>query len=175
MKKRTARRIHWKSNSSLSVNAAGILLIASAVVTSCVPPLGNVLLGCSAGPVLFLVISAIHWARREKSGFQVGSAIAIVLAYGALACVHLPEAPETLRLDALAKLHMGQRYEDIASTIGNGDWLSDEETFTVAYPVEGDRVLWLVFEDGIHLAAAKLYERNSAEGGPNEPHTLTTP
>ena len=166
MKKRTANRIHWKSNSSLSAIAAAILLTAVAVLSSSVPSLGNVLLVCSTGPGLLLAISAIYWARREKPGFQPGGAIVILLGYGALACGSLPEAPEPIRLDALANFHMDQPYEDIAKVIGNGDWLSDEENFTVAYPAEGGQVLWLVFEDGIHLTEVRLSERSNAEVGP---------
>ena len=166
MIKRTANRTHWKSNSSLSAITAAILLIAISALLSSVPSLGNVLLVCSAGPVLLLAISAIYWTRREKSGFQLGAAILILLAYGALACGYLPKDPEPLRLGVLEELHMGQPYEDIVKTIGNGDWLSDEEAFTVAYPAEGDQVLWLVFEDGIHLTGVRLYERSSAEVGP---------
>jgi hypothetical protein len=49
------------------------------------------------------------------------------------------------------------RFEDIAREIGGGDWISEADTFTVAFAVEGDIQLVLVFEDGIHLSGAILY------------------
>jgi len=160
-------RIDWKSNSSLSVITAAIILIAIAVLAYVTPPWGSFLLMCSTGPVLLLVISAVQWAVREKSGLEFAAAgiVVIVLVYVALFSAHMPEDPEPLALDALAQISMGERYEDISGEIGGGDWLSEAESFTVAYQVEGDRVLLLVFEDGIHLSSATLHEISDIAGG----------
>ena len=167
MKTSTANRINWKSNSSLSVITAAIILIAIAVLAYVTPPWGSFLLMCSTGPVLLLVISAIQWAVREKSGlkFVVVAAVVVLLVYAALFYAHMPEDPEPLPLGDLAQINMGQRYEDIAGEIGGGDWLSEAESFTVAYEVEGDRILLLVFEDGIHLSSATLHESSDIAGG----------
>ena len=147
--------------------AAVIILIALAVLAYVTPPLGSFLLMCSTGPILLLVISSIHWAVREKSGlgFAVAATVVILLLYVALFYAYMPEDPEPLTLDDLAQISIGHRYEDIAREIGGGDWLSDEETFTVAYEVEGNRVLLLVFEDGIHLSSATLQEISDVSRG----------
>jgi len=180
MKTSTANRINWRSNSFLSIATAMVILIALAVLAYVTPPLGGFLLMCSTGPVLLLVISAIHWADREKSGLKFAAAgiVVIVLVYVALFSAHMPEDPEPLTLDALAQISMGYRYEDIAGEIGGGDWFSEAESFTVAYQVEGDRVLLLVFEDGIHLSSATLHEISDIAGGmfaENKRITTTTP
>ena len=176
----TANRIYWKSNSSLSVITAMIILIALAVLAYVTPPFGGFLLMCLTVPVLLLAISAIHWAVREKSGlgFAVAATVVILLVYVTLFSIHIPEDPEPLTLDALAQISMGYRYEDIAGEIGGGDWFSEAESFTVAYQVEGDRVLLLVFEDGIHLSSATLHEISDIAGGmfaENKRITTTTP
>jgi len=139
---------------------AVIMLIITAVLAYITPPLGSFLLMCSTVPVLLLVISAIHWAVREKSGlgFAVPAAFAILLIYVALFYTHIPGDPKPLTQDDLEHVRMGLSYEDIAGSIGGGDWLSDAESFTVAYEVKGDMVLLMVFEDGIHLSEATLHE-----------------
>ena len=160
MKIHTANRINWRSNSFASIVTAVIMLIVTAVLAYITPPLGSFLLMCSTVPVLLLAISAIHWAVREKSGlgFAVPATVAILLIYVALFYTHVPGDPKPLTLDDLAHVRMGLRYEDIAGEIGGGDWLSDAEAFTVVYEVEGDMLLLLVFDDGIHLSAATLHE-----------------
>ena len=167
MKIQIANQINWRSNSFLSIAAAVVILFVTAVLAYVTPPWGSFLLMCSTGPVLLLVISAIHWAVREKSGlkFAVAAAVLIFLVYVPLFSAHMPEDPEHLTLDALAQISMGYRYEDIAGEIGGGDWLSEAESFTVAYEVEGDRILLLVFEDGIHLSSATLHEISDIAGG----------
>ena len=167
MKIHTASRMNWRSNSFASIMAAVIMLIVTAVLAYITPPLGSFLLMCSTVPVLLLAISAIHWAVREKSGlgFAVPATVAILLIYVALFYTNMPGDPDPLTLDDLAHIRMGLRYEDIAEEIGGGNWLSDAESFTVAYEVEGDMVLLLAFEDGIHLSEATLHEiTGSAEG-----------
>jgi len=155
-----ANRMNWRSNSVTSILTAVIMLIVTAVLAYITPPLGSFLLMCSTVPVLLLAISAIHWAVREKSGlgFAVPAAVAILLIYIALFYAHKPDDPVPLTLDDLEHVCIGFRYEDIANEIGGGNWLSEAEFFTVAYEVEGDLVLLLVFEDGIHLSAATLHE-----------------
>lgn len=162
MKTSSANRINWRSNSFLSIATATVILIALAILAYITPPWGGFLMMCSTGPVLLLVISAIQWAVREKSGlkFAVVAAVVILLVYAALFYMHMPEDPEPLTLGDLAQINMGQRYEDIAGKIGGGDWLSEEKAFTVAYEVEGDMVLKLIFEDGIHLSTATLHENS---------------
>jgi len=159
--------MNWRSNNFASIMAAVIMLIVTAVLAYITPPLGSFLLLCSTVPVLLLAISAIHWAVREKSGlgFAVPAAIALLLIYITLLYTYMPDDPDPLTLDDLKHVRMSHRYEDIAGQIGGGDWLSNAEAFTVAYEVEGDMVLRLVFEDGIHLSAATLREiTGSAEG-----------
>ena len=160
MKIHTASRMNWRSNSFASILTAVTMLIVTAVLAYVTPPLGSFLMMCSTVPVLLLAISAIHWAVREKSGlgFAIPAAVAILLIYVALFYTHIPGDPEPLTLDDLEHVRMGFRYEDIAGEIGVGNWLSDAEAFTVVYEVEGDMVLLLVFEDGIHLSAATLHE-----------------
>jgi len=175
-----ANRIDWRSNSFISIVTAVIILIILAVLAYVTPPLGGFLLMCSTGPVLLMVISAIHWAVREKTGLEFAAAgiVVIVLVYVTLFSANMPEDPEPLTLDALAQISMGYRYEDIAGEIGGGYWLSEAESFTVAYQVEGDRVLLLVFEDGIHLSSATLHEISDIAGGmfaENKRITTTTP
>ena len=167
MKKSTANRMNWRSNSFASIMAAVIMLIVTAVLSYVTPPLGSFLLLCSTGPVLLLAISAIHWAVREKSGlgFAVPAAVALMLIYVALLYAHMPGDPEPLTLDDLEHVRMGFSYEDISGKIGGGDWLSEAEFFTMAYEVDGDRVLLLVFEDGVHLSAATLHEITGSEKG----------
>ena len=168
MKIHTASRTNWRSNTFLSIVAAVIMLIVTAVLAYITPPLGSFLLLCSSGPVLLLAISAIHWAVREKSGlgFTVPATVAILLIYITLLYAHMPGAPEPLTLDDLKHIRMGLRYEDVAGEIGGGDWLSDAEFFTVAYEVDGDMVLLLAFKDGIHLSEATLNEiTGDVEGG----------
>jgi len=162
-----ANRFNWRSNSFASIIAAVIILIVITVLAYVTPPLGSFLLMCSTVPVLLLAISAIHWAVREKSGLEFAAAgiVVILMVYVALFSSHMPEDPEPLTLDALAQISMGHRYEDIAREIGGGDWLSEAESFTVSYEVEGDRGLLLVFEDGIHLSSAKLHEVTDIAGG----------
>jgi hypothetical protein len=113
---------------------------------------------CSAVPILLLVMSAMHWAVREKTRpeIMIPSALTIVLIYGALLCVYTPEEPRTLTHDDLETIQMGMRFEDIAWEFGGGDWISGVKAFTVADKVEGDMQLVLVFEDGIHLSRATL-------------------
>jgi len=160
MKIIAANRVNWKSNSVTSILTAVIMLIVTTVLAYITPPLGIFLLLCSTVPVLLLAISAIHWAVREKSGlgFAVPAGVAILLIYVALFYANMPGDPAPLTLDDLAHVRMGLRYEDIAGSIGGGDWISDAEFFTVAYEVDGDMVLLLVFEDGIHLSEATLHE-----------------
>lgn len=160
MKIHTASRMNWRSNSFLSIMTAVIMLIVTAILAYVTPPLGSFLLMCSTVPVLLLAISAIHWAVREKSGlgFAVPAAVAILLIHTALLYAHMPDDPEPLALDDLEHVRMGLSYEDIAGQIGGGNWLSDAEFFTVAYEVDGDMVLLLAFEDGIHLSEATLHE-----------------
>jgi hypothetical protein len=174
MKTSTANRINWRSNSILSIATAMVILIASGVLAYFTPPWGSFLMMCSTGPVLLLVISAIQWAVREKSGlkFAVVAVVVILLVYAALFYAHMPEDPEPLPLGDLAQISIGQRYEDIAGEIGGGDWLSEAEAFTVAYEVEGDMVLKLIFDDGIHLSTATLQISDMAE---NKQNTTTTP
>jgi len=177
MKIQTANRIHWRSNSFLSMAAAITILIALAVLAYVTPPLGSFLLMCSTVPILLLGISAIHWAVREKSGlgFAVAGTVVVLLVYVALLYAHMPDAPEPLTLDDLAQISVGHRYVDIAKEIGGGDWLSEAESFTVAYEVEGDRVLLLVFEDGVNLSGATLHEISDfAEGRLAENKRITT-
>jgi len=157
-----------------------VILIALAILAYITPPWGSFLLICSTGPVLLLVISAIQWAVREKSGlkFAVVAAVVILLVYAALFYAHMPEDTEPLTLDDLAQISVGQRYEDIAGEIGRGDWLSEEDAFAVAYEVEGDMVLKLIFEDGIHLSAATLHENSDiavCESAKNKQITTATP
>jgi len=175
-----ANRIDWRSNSFASIVAAMVILIALVVLAYVTPPLGGFLLMCSIVPVLLLAISAVHWAVREKSGLEFAAVgiVVILLVYVALFSAHMPEDPEPLTLDDLANLRMGHRYEDITREIGGGSWLSEAESFTVAYQVEGDRVLLLVFEDGIHLSSATLHEISDIAGGmfaENKRITTTTP
>ena len=167
MKSHTAMRIDWGSNSFASIITAGVILTAIAVLAYITPPLGSFLLMCSTVPLLLLMISAIHWAVREKSGleFAATATIMILLTYISLFYVHMPGDSKPLTLDDLAQISMGHRYEDIAREIGGGDWLSEAKSFTVSYEVEGDRVLLLVFEDGIHLSSATLHEISDIAGG----------
>ena len=168
MKRSTAKRINWRSNSFASIMAPVIMLIITAVLAYYVtPPLGSFLLMCSTVPVLLLVISAFHWAGSEKSGlgFTVPATVVILLIYVALLNAHMAGDPEPLTLDDLEHVRMGLSYEDIVGEIGGGDWLSDAEFFTMAYEVDGDRVLLLVFEDGVHLSAATLHEITGSEKG----------
>ena len=150
--------MNWRSNSFYSLATATIMVIAVAGLAHVTPPFGPLLLLCSAGPILLLAISAMHWSVRENNrpGFVVPTALGIVLIYGILLCVQTPEQPRTLTMDDLNTIHMGMRFEDIAREIGGGDWLSDAEAFTVAYAVEGDMKLVLVFEDGVHVSGAML-------------------
>ena len=180
MKASTTNRINWRSNSFLSIATAVVILIALAILAYITPPWGSFLMMCSTGPVLLLVISAIQWAVREKSGlkFAVIAAVVILLVYAALFYAYMPKNPEPLTLGDLAQISMGQRYEDIAGKIGGGDWLSESEAFTVAYEVEGDMVLKLIFNDGIHLSTATLHENSDIAGcasAENKQITTTTP
>ncbi len=167
MKSHTSIRTNWRSNSFASIMTAVIILIVTAVLAYVTPPLGSFLLMCSTVPVLLLAISAIHWAVREKSGlgFVVPAAVALMPIYVALFYAHIPGDPESLTLNDLEHVRMGFSYEDMSGKIGGGDWLSDAEFFTVAYEVDGDRVLLLFFEDGIHLSAATLHEITGGEKG----------
>lgn len=155
--------MNLRSNSFYSLGTAAVILIAVTVLKYITPPLGNFLLICSAVPFLLLAISAIQWAKREKSGLEFASSIAvlIVLAYGFLLFAHMPYDPMTLTADDLAYVQLGQRFEDIASEIGGGEWIPEHEVFTVAYEVERDMQLVLVFEDGIHLSGITLSRPNA--------------
>ena len=79
----------------------------------------------------------------------------MLLAIGIMACI--PDEPVPVRLEQLANIQFGDRFEDIAGVIGGGKWLSDYQFYTVLYDVEGDMQLVLVFEDGIHLSGVTLY------------------
>jgi len=175
MKTSTANRINWRSNSILSIATAMVILIALAILAYLTPPWGSFLLMCSTGPVLLLVISAIQWAVREKFGLTlvVVAAVVILLVYAALFYAHMPDDSAPLTLDDLTQISIGQRYEDIAGKIGGGDWLSEAEAFTVAYEVEGDRDLKLIFDDGIHLSTATLHENSDMTE--NKRNTTATP
>jgi len=155
----------WKSNSSYAVVAAGIMLVVVAALAIITPQWGSFLLLCSAGPILMLAISAMHWSVKENNvpRFVVPTALGIVLICGGLLCFQTPEQPRTLTVDDLDTIHMGMRFEEIAREVGGGDWISDEEYFTVAYEVEGDMQLVVVFEDGIHLS------------GPHYPNQMEKP
>jgi len=146
----------WRSNSVSAIVAAQIMLIAAAALTYATPSLGSFLLLCSAVPILLLVMSAIHWAVREKTRPEIAipAALTIVMIFGALLCASTPEQPRTLTQDDLETIHLGLRFEDIAREFGGGNWISDAEAFTVRYEVEGDMQLVLVFEDGIILSSA---------------------
>jgi hypothetical protein len=148
----------WRSNSFYSIATAAILVVAVTTLAHLTPPFGSLLILCSAGPILLLTISAIHWSVREKHkpGIIVPIALAIVMAFGIVLCVHTPEQPHTLTQDDLETIHLGMRFEDIAREFGGGDWISGAETFMVAYEVEGETQLVLIFEDGIHLSGATL-------------------
>ena len=167
MKVSTANRMNWRSNSVTSIIAAVIMLIVTAVLAYVTPPLGSFLLMCSTVPVLLLAISAIHWSAHEKTGLGIAlpATVVLLLIYIALFYAHMPGDPEPLTLDDLEHVRIGLRYEDIAREFGGGDWLSDAEFFTVVYEVDGDMVLLLAFEDGIHLSAATLHDiTGGAEG-----------
>jgi hypothetical protein len=149
----------WKTNSGYAVVAAGITLIIYAALAYFAPQWGSFLLLCSAGQILLLAISAMHWSVKKNNAprFVVPAALGIVLICGVLLCAQTPEQPNTLSLDDLDTIHMGMRFEDIAREISGGGWISEADAFTVAYAVEGDMQLVLVFEDGIHLSGANLY------------------
>jgi len=148
----------WRSNSFYAIVTAVIMLVVVASLAYVTPPLGSFLLLCSAVPVLMLAISAIQWSVREKTGpgIAIPTALAIVLVYGALLCAYTPGKPRTLTQDDLENIQLGLRFEDIAREIGGGDWLSEAEFFTVAYEVEREMRLVLVFEDCVHLSGATL-------------------
>ena len=148
-----------KSNSFYSIATGTIILIAVASLAYVTPPLGIFLLLCSSVPLFLLVISAIQWAVQEKNGLGIAvpAAAALVLAYGVLLNGYMPDDTGTLTLDDLEQVRIGLSYEEIAGEIGGGDWLSDVEFFTVAYDVEGEMQLVLVFEDGIHLSGVALH------------------
>ena len=81
----------------------------------------------------------------------------IVLIFATLTCRAIPQT-KPLTLEDLEYVHLGDTYyNDIAGEIGGGDWLSDAEFFTVAYEVEGEMQLVMVFEDSIHLSAVTLH------------------
>ena len=146
----------WRSNSFYSIATEAILVISVTTLAHITPPLGSFLLLCSAVPILLLTISAIHWSVREKykPGIIVPIALAIVMAFGIVICIHTPEEPRLLTQEDLETIHLGMRFEDIAREFGGGVWISGAEAFTVAYEVEGDMQLVLVFEDGIILSSA---------------------
>jgi hypothetical protein len=77
-----------------------------------------------------------------------------------VACASIPDA-EPLALSDLAHISFGTTYPEIAWQIGDGDWLSGAECFSVRYSVEGNRRLVLAFDDGQHLSSAMLYESNN--------------
>ncbi|MBC8508033.1 MAG: hypothetical protein H8D34_24475 [Chloroflexi bacterium] len=151
--------MNLKSNSFYSIATGAIILIAVASLAYVTPPLGIFLLLCSSVPVLLLAISAIQWAVREKNGLGIAvpAAAALVLAYGVLLNGYMPDDTGILTLDDLEQVRIGLSYEEIAGEIGGGDWLSDAEFFTVAYEVEGEMQLVLVFEDDVHLSGAILH------------------
>ncbi len=151
--------MRWKSNSGYALVATGILLIIVAALAYITPQWGSFLVLCSTGLILLLAIIAMHWSVRENNRpiFVVPTALGIVLICGVLLCVQTPEQPRTLSLDDLDTIYLGMRFEDIARHIGGGDWISEANAFTVAYAVEGNLQLVLVFEDGIHLSGAALY------------------
>ena len=148
-----------KSNSFYSIATGAIILIAVASLAYVTPPLGIFLLLCSSVPLFLLVISSIQWAVREKNGLGIAvpAAAALVLAYGVLLNGYMPDDTGTLTLDDLEQVRIGLSYEEIVGEIGGGDWLSDAEFFTVAYEVEGEMQLVLVFEDDVHLSGAILH------------------
>ena len=92
---------------------------------------------------------------RPGSLSAIGFLALMIVAISVLACI--PNDPVPLRLEQLANIQFGDRFEDIAREIGGGKWLSAAETYTVLYEVEGDMQLVLVFEDGIHLSGVMLY------------------
>ena len=151
--------MNLKSNSFYSIATGAIILIAVASLAYVTPPLGIFLLLCSSVPLFLLVISAIQWAVQEKNGLGIAvpAAAALVLAYGVLLNGYMPDDTGTLTLDDLEQVWIGLSYEEIAGEIDGGDWLSDAEFFTVAYDIEGEMQLVLVFEDGIHLSGATLH------------------
>ena len=74
----------------------------------------------------------------------------------------IPYDPEPLTLDDLAHIQLGRSFEEISREIGGGDWVSDADLFTVAYEIEGEMRLVLVFEDGIHLSMATLHRTDGS-------------
>jgi len=148
----------WKTNSGYALGAAGIMLAVVAALVFITPQWGSLLLLCSSGPILLLAISAMHWSVTENNvpRIAVPTALGFVLICGILLCVQTPEQQRTLTMDDLDTIHLGMRFEDIARQIGGGDWISEANAFTVAYAVEGDLQLVLVFEDGIHLSEDTL-------------------
>lgn len=150
--------MRWKSNSGYAVLAAGTMLVVVVALAQIFPQWGSFLLLCSAGSILPLAFSAMHWVVRENSREKivVPAALGIVLIYGALLCLNTPNQPRTLTFDELNTIRIGIRFEDIAREVGGGDWVPDAEYFTVAYDVEGNMQLVLVFENGIHLSGATL-------------------
>jgi hypothetical protein len=149
----------WRSNSFYSIATAAFLVVSVTTLAQFTPPFGSFLILCSAGPILLLAISAIHWAVREKAkpGIAIPTALAIMLVYAILLCANTPVEPRTLTQDELEYIQLGVPFEDITREIGGGDWISDADAFTVGYEVEGEIRLVLVFEDGVHLSGATLH------------------
>ena len=94
-----------------------------------------------------------HTANWKSNGVFAITTVVIVL----IVLTVIPANPDPLTLDDLEHVRMGLSYEKIAGEIGGGDWLSDAEFFTVAYEVEGEMQLVMVFEDSIHLSAVTLH------------------
>lgn len=109
-------------------------------------PLGHLLVGQTSENTQ---LTAGHF-------FATLAVIAFVLALGA--CNLTPAETEPMALSDLAHISFGATYLEIAWQIGDGDWLSGAEVFSVRYAVEGNRRLVLAFEDGAHLSSAMLYE-----------------
>jgi len=148
----------WKSNSGFALVAAGILLIILAALAFITPQWGLYLQFCSAGTILLLAFSAIHWAIKENNRprFVVPTALGIVLIGGILLCSSTPEPSHSLTMNDQEKIYLGQRYDEIAWIFGEGEWISDAEVFSVSYDVERCMHLVLVFEDGVILSSKIL-------------------
>ncbi len=110
-------------------------------------PLGHLLVGQTSKSTV----------SKENNFYAV--IIIVVLLFVTLgACNLAPADDEPLALADLTHISFGATYPEIAWRLGDGDWLSGAECFSVRYSVEGNRRLVLAFDDGQHLSSAMLYE-----------------
>ena len=108
-------------------------------------------------PLGHLVVGQTNKNTKPTGNYFYAILAVIALIIALVACGLAPDV-EPLALSDLAHISFGATYPEIAWHIGDGDWLSDAECFTVRYSVEGNRRLVLAFEDGEHLSIAMLYE-----------------